>query len=525
MNETATKRRALLLATCCAVLAACGGGGASGPEPTPVATQAVPPGPEPLPAPEPAASDDDTLRALAIAAGVTGDPALNRSLPTPDDPVVVLGRALFFSKALGGDLDSACVSCHHPALGGGDGLSLPVGVGAVDPDQLGPGREKATGVVDVPRNAPTVFNAGLWDRALFWDGRVEAPGAVPAANGAGGGIRTPDVAFGQIDAQAGAHLPAAQARFPVTSVSEMRSADFEPGADNEAVRARLAARVGGYGVGAGELARNDWLPLFRAAFDASGSAEALVTFDNIAFALGEYERSLVLVDNPFFAYVRGDDDALTDLEKEGLRLFYTAAEDDGGNCSVCHAGDLFSDEDFHTVAFPQIGPGTGDPLGGDAGRERETGDATDRFRFRTPSLLNVAVTGPFGHAGSYETLGRVLRHYDDPRGSVADFFDDGGVCTLAQFEDRADCASLWPDSEAATERALEKLGRERDDGTSDFPNLILNGADRDALEAFLGALTDPCVRDRACLAVFVADASEDADDLRVVAVDAAGEPL
>ena len=51
---------------------------------------------------------------------------------------------------------------------------------------------------------------------------------------------------------------------------------------------------------------------------------------------------------------------------------------------------------------------------GDFGRERVSGDPADRYRFRTPSLRNVAVTAPYGHAGVYASLNAVVRHHLDP---------------------------------------------------------------------------------------------------------------
>ena len=111
---------------------------------------------------------------------------------------------LFFTKALGGDKDSACVTCHHPLLGGGDGLALSIGVGAAEPDLLGPGRTHPAGYFNVPRNAPTTFNIGLWDQVLFFDGRVESLGKTAGMNGDDGlGIRTPDTHLGIADPNAG----------------------------------------------------------------------------------------------------------------------------------------------------------------------------------------------------------------------------------------------------------------------------------------------------------------------------------
>ena len=88
-----------------------------------------------------------------------------------------------------------------------------------------------------------------------------------------------------------------------------------------------------------------------------------------------------------------------------MRLFYGKAD-----CASCHSGAFQTDHDFHAIAMPQLGPGKGDGFRGreDFGRERVTGDPTDRFRFRTPTLRNVALTGPWGHTGAYATLEAVV---------------------------------------------------------------------------------------------------------------------
>ena len=85
-----------------------------------------------------AVDEEDTspihVRSVATVLGLTGDPTTDRTLPDISDPKAQLGMKLFFTKGLSGDRDTACASCHHPALAGGDGLSLSIGVGAVDPD-------------------------------------------------------------------------------------------------------------------------------------------------------------------------------------------------------------------------------------------------------------------------------------------------------------------------------------------------------------------------------------------------------
>ena len=68
------------------------------------------------------------VRSIAQVLGYTDDPTSNRILPSINDPKAQLGKKLFFTKGLGGDQDTACASCHHPVLGGGDRLSLSIGV-------------------------------------------------------------------------------------------------------------------------------------------------------------------------------------------------------------------------------------------------------------------------------------------------------------------------------------------------------------------------------------------------------------
>lgn len=468
---------------------------------------------------------DDQLRTLLVQHGITGDPSSGRDLPSITDPLAQLGKKLFFTKALGGEQDAACVSCHHPVLGGGDDLSLSFGVGAIAPDLLGPGRGDRTGAPNVPRNAPTTFNTGLWDSALFMDSRVESFGKEAGQNGAASGISTPDSGFGALDIEAGANLVVAQARFPVTSVEEMRGA-FEAGQSSDVLREHLAARIGDYGVGQGELATNEWLAAFQSAFASALPAESLITFDNIVTALAAYERSQVFVDTPWRNYVQGGNNAISEQAKRGAVLFYTAAAEQGAGCVQCHSGDLFTDEQFHAIGAPQFGPGKGNPNNHDFGRENVSGNPGDRFQFRTPSLLNIEVTGPYMHTGAYETLQAVLNHYDNPDDAVDDFFDDGGWCALAQFDGVQNCTALYPNARQNSQAALNKIDMERrQNDPAALPNVNLNNGERNDIVAFLRTLTDPCVTSRACLSPWIPTGAEAADNLQLNAVDGNGNAL
>lgn len=450
------------------------------------------------------------LLALASAKGLTGDPIKNRTLPSINDPKAKLGKKLFFTKGLGGDNDSACVTCHHPSLGGGDNLSLSIGTGAENPDLLGLGRyhsESAVGGMydggpTVPRNAPTVFNIGLWDQVLFHDGRVESLGKTVGANGDDGlGIRTPDSAFGVADPDSGSNLTAAQSRFPTTSPEEMRG--FSALDDsNETVRNKLAEKLS-----------SDWKNEF---FEAFG--DNLVTYSRIAEAIGEYERSMVFVDSPWKKFVRGDKHAISQSAQRGGILFFSSIENGGANCASCHSGDFFTDEKFHVLATPQVGRGKSNGIlsNDDFGRFRESNNVADMYKFRTPTLLNVEVTGPWGHAGGYTTLEGIVRHMLNPADSIANY-------DFLQLDSMVQAT----DMQTNTQPALNQLALNRANNV-DNVHRIVEFTDKDVADIveFLRALTDPCVKDRTCLAPWIPDKDEsDPSELLLHAVDNNGDLL
>lgn len=445
---------------------------------------------------------DQSLREIIDAQGLTGNPLLNRTVPDIKSPKAQLGMDLFFSKTLGGDQDSACVACHHPVLGGGDQLSLPIGVEADDPDLLGPGRtnefalNNPEGGPPVPRNAPTTFNVVAWDKFQFHDGRVESLDKTPGANGAGeSGIRTPDSAFGVADPLAGNNLVQAQARFPVTSNEEMKGFDHSE-YTNQTIRELLAGRLGGYGDDkhlVADLAH--WEEKFQNALPESNlPIKKLISEQTVSMLIAEYERSQAFVETPWKKYIEGDKHAISSEAKKGAMLFYTSSQQGGANCSSCHSGDFFTDESFHNLAMPQIGPGKGDGTDGskDFGRARETGLTEDMFAFRTPSLLNVEVTGPWSHAGSYASLEAVVKHHLNATDAIENFDEQQlpqtGIRNLDQMSANTQEALSSPNF------ALETIQ--------------LSDMQVSSLVAFLKALTDPCTQDRECLRQWIPDGEE-----------------
>jgi cytochrome c peroxidase len=156
------------------------------------------------------------------------------------------------------------------------------------------------------------------------------------------------------------------------------------------------------------LAYPEYVQLFENAFPGKPLDE--LGFQHAANAIAAFEiQAFTLYHSPWYSYLEGDDDAISDEAKEGALLFYDQAD-----CINCHSGPLFTDQKHHVLASPQVGPGKGEQAPWDLGRIRESGDAADKFAFRTPPLHNVSLTGPWMHDGAYNTLEAVIRHHLDP---------------------------------------------------------------------------------------------------------------
>ena len=395
---------------------------------------------------------------------------------------------LFFSKALGGNNDTACASCHHPMLGGGDDLSLSIGVAADKPNLLGADRTtREFKHTQVPRNAPTTFNIVFWNRILFHDGRIER-----LENNE---ITTPDMAYPKSDLLAGESLAQAQARFPVTSAEEMRG-EYMNASLNQTLRRALAKRL-----------QKNWLVEFQKGFEqASATAEDLITEQNYSEAIAVYENSQVLINNPWKTYIEGDKNALSDDAKKGAKLFYTTQKEGGAGCTRCHSGDFFTDEKAHNTGMPQIGIGKNNGKTGsnDYGCQLTTKLEEDKFRFRTPSLLNTEVTGPWGHAGAYTSLEAVTEHMLSPEKSAKNY-------DVSQLKQKSiDTKDVKKNTLEVVSHGLE-ISKKPNTSKDDVKYLV----------SFLKSLTDPCVKNRACMSKWIPAADlNDPDGLMLHAIDA-----
>ena len=97
-------------------------------------------------------------------------------------------------------------------------------------------------------------------------------------------------------------------------------------------------------------------------------------------------------------------------------MFYDQAK-----CGLCHGTNLLTDQGYHNIAVPQLGPGKDEDKPLDYGRWHVTQNAEDKFAFRTPPLRNVALTGPYMHNGAYPDLGSALRHHLNPAEALRNY--------------------------------------------------------------------------------------------------------
>jgi cytochrome c peroxidase len=156
--------------------------------------------------------------------------------------------------------------------------------------------------------------------------------------------------------------------------------------------------------------------LFKAAYPQVASFDDL-NFGHATRAIAAYvAQTFTATDTPFDRFVAGDASALTPSQQNGMNLFFGQA-----NCSACHSGVHFSDFDHHALAVPQLGPGKDPTTHDDTGLALVTSSSTDNYKFRTPSLRNVALTAPYMHDGCYATLDQVVQHHLNPAAALSSF--------------------------------------------------------------------------------------------------------
>lgn len=269
---------------------------------------------------------------------------------------VELGRLLFWDPILSGDMDTACATCHLPEFGYTDGRARSIGTTG-----QGTGPNRVPGEIGlVPRNAQTVLNTvwngineiGVFNKdtaPMFWDNRTQS-----LAN---------------------------QAIEPLHSREEMRGNNFTEAEIDLEIASRLS-NIAEYRV------------LFEQAY-----GDSAINVETVGQALADFQSTLIANNSPFDRWMRGDANAMSDAQLNGMRLF----ADTG--CAECHSGPMFSDYETHVLGVRE------------ANGLAEADNGNGNFAFRTPSLRQLEFTAPYFHGGQDNDLDDVIDFYDNPNNS------------------------------------------------------------------------------------------------------------
>jgi cytochrome c peroxidase len=126
-----------------------------------------------------------------------------------------------------------------------------------------------------------------------------------------------------------------------------------------------------------------------------------ITVPRVIRAIAQFERTLISGNARYDQYLRGGA-SLSALELQGLEVFTDPLK---GDCNHCHSlGSTFSDFEFRNTGL--------DSIAADAGRYLITLNENDRGKFKTPSLRNIELTGPYMHDGRFQTLLQCIEHYN-----------------------------------------------------------------------------------------------------------------
>ncbi len=311
---------------------------------------------------------------------------------------VMLGRRLFMDTNLSGNKNISCLTCHHPMMGSSDNLGLSQ-------------TEDGKGVLK--RNSSSLFNVGdKFNTFMFWDGRVHFHPAKkvfttpePALNGA-----TP---LAKNITSVMTSALSAQALFPLVSMEEMkgRKGDNEIADSETNLEAwdKIIKRI------TTESDAKNYVALFNRAYPDTKDNVQKINIGHAGEAMAAFMREgFYSNSSPFHNYLAGDDNAMTPQQKRGLVVFM-----EGGKCIACHQGNLLGNNSFFTsVGVPSYGA---KPFSKDLGRAEVTGEKFNNFFFKTPSLINVALTAPYMHNGAFKTIREVLNHYNGIRKSLNTF--------------------------------------------------------------------------------------------------------
>ena len=147
---------------------------------------------------------------------------------------------------------------------------------------------------------------------------------------------------------------------------------------------------------------------FRKAFGIRNVSE--INSDYAAFALAQFERTLISSGNSRFDKWWRGEGPITDSEYNGYVMFVDDSPDlPDAECAHCHSIPMFTTNEYLNNGLDEA---TDLQDFADLGRGAVTGNPIDNGKFRVPTLRNIAFTAPYMHDGRFNTLEEVLEHYN-----------------------------------------------------------------------------------------------------------------
>jgi cytochrome c peroxidase len=262
---------------------------------------------------------------------------------------IELGKQLYFDPRVSFNGTVSCATCHNPEKGWSDGQVTTVGIDGA-----------ANG-----RNSPTVLNT-VYGKNMFWDGRMNSLEA--------------------------------QAQGPVQAATEM-------GGQNHTQIIERLRQIPGY--------REQFMKVFGTDVNMDGFAKAIAAF----------ERTALSGNSKYDQYITGEFNALSESAKRGMVLFGLRQDIEDeyqpegvvlkkANCTSCHIGTNFSDDQFHNLGVGADKNGNLADLGRWAVEPVGNRNVASIGAFKTPTIRDVTRSGPYMHDGSEATLEEVVELYD-----------------------------------------------------------------------------------------------------------------
>lgn len=359
----------------------------------------------------PAYSNEFYINALKDAAISNGFKKPSEINSTFDLEKSKLGKKFFHEELLSLNTNNSCSSCHLTKFSSADGLPNAVGTGA---EGFGLKRMQEGGKI-VPRNTLPLWGRGSkgFD-TFFWDGKVTTEdGKVISQLGLLDRNYATREGVYKIDVKDDALLTAVH--LPFVEIRELIADDEE--VDGYLKKEDIGAAFDIYEEIAARVKNN---PEYSKKLVKLYQIEREnISFHHIADAMTHFIKDEFAIKDTKFSDFVFKDKKLSIHELKGGLIFYGK-----GNCATCHSGELFSDLEFYSIPFPQIGFGK-NGFGVDYGKFNITFNPDDLYKFRTPPLYNVEHTFPYSHSGSvYDLKETVVYHFDPLRYFKSEDFSD-----------------------------------------------------------------------------------------------------